>query len=265
MLLVPAMIAGLGLNVAAVAGEQQESPIVAAASVLIRRQDVALTPQAYLPLVARDYAPPPPPTTLITVPVRPGIDAVSWASGGPDHAAAYRGQNFGEPGYGLATTLFPLDYGSYWMQRSYLAVAIPPLDGEVISAGLSLVPCANWATYQDPLPPPVVSFHPGTWPGILAAGRVMWNAWESTRIGEYDTSAIFGLNCYAGETERVVIPLDAAYVRPGQVFKLVVRDSQHDVDLRAQYGNRNRTFGARALEYGATGDIWLEIALGGAP
>jgi hypothetical protein len=93
----------------------------------------------------------------------------------------------------------------------------------------------------------------------------MWNAWESTRIGEYDTSAIFGLNCYAGETERVVIPLNVEYVHPGQVLKLVVRDNQDDVDLRAQYGAHNRVFGARSLEYGATGDIWLEIAIGGAP
>ena len=208
----------------------------------------------YLPVVMRRYSSTVPAVAgVVTVPVT--IRSVHAA--GQDHAEAYDPSGSGVflDSPALVASLHTWDYGQYRIDRAYLVASIPD-HREVVTAALNLVPCAYWYTDQDPLPPPTMMLHPGTWPGFLADRQILWGAWDSDVIlGEFDTADIFGLDCYAGETQRTLIPLDPAYVHPGQALKLVLRDGEDHVDLRPAYGHKNRVFGAHDLG----GGVWLEI------
>jgi hypothetical protein len=212
----------------------------------------------YLPVVMHRYSSTVPAVAgVVTVPVT--IRSVHAA--GQDHAAAY------DPGGSgvfldsptLVASLHTWDYEQYRIDRAYLAADIPG-HGKVVTAALSLVPCAYWYTDQDPLPPPTMTLHLGTWPGFLADRQTLWGAWNpDVVLGEFDTADIFGLDCYAGETQRTLIPLDPAHVQPGHTLKLALRDGEDHVDLRPAYGHRNRVFGA----YDLGGGVWLEIGFAG--
>jgi hypothetical protein len=208
----------------------------------------------YLPAVMNRYSSTVPTVArIVTVPVT--IRSVHAA--GQDHAAAYdpAGSGVFLDSPALAASLHTWDYGQYRIDRAYLVADVPD-HGEVVTAALSLVPCASWYTDQDPLPPPTMTLHLGTWQDLLADRQALWGAWDSgVVLGEFDTTDIFGLDCHAGETQRTLIPLDPAHIHPGQALKLALRDGEDHVDLRPAYGHKNRVFGAHDLG----GQVWLEI------
>jgi len=79
-------------------------------------------------------------------------------------------------------------------------------------------------------------------------------------VGRYEAEG-FSPECLAGDPygpmTRTVIPLDPAWVVPGEVLKLVLRDSEDDVDLRPRYPAHSRFFADNSHFRGA----WLEIGL----
>jgi len=211
----------------------------------------------YLPVVMHQYSSTTPVMAgVVTVPVT----IMSVHAAGQDHAVAFDPTGGGVflDSPALVASLHTWDYGQYRIDRAYLAAEIPD-HGEVVTAALSLVPCAYWYTDQDPLPPPTMTLHLGTWPGFLADKRVLWGAWDFVAVvGTFDTTDVFGLDCYAGETQRTLIPLDPAHVHPGQILKLALRDGEDHVDLRPAHNYENRVFGA----YDLGGQVWLEIGFG---
>ncbi len=217
----------------------------------------------YLPVVMRNYAPPIQ-TVVVTVPVAECSNIIFVGSGGKTHAEAYDPSGSGvyaSPGCGLGAGIRTNDYGYYLMERGFLAAQIPDYGGRrVVTAGLNLIPYICYSV-GSPLPPPTVTLHPGTWEGFLPQnGRELWGAWLPQAVGRYASE--FSPECFTDDPSRpitrVVIPIDPAWVVPGKVLKLVLRDSEDDVDFRPRYPSHSRHF-FDASDY--QGGAWLEIGL----
>jgi hypothetical protein len=219
---------------------------------------VVVTPITYIFPIVFSSGASPAPTGALTVPV-----SLRWVqSTGEDHAEAYATTGVrASAGGWLNVNLETSTYGEYVIERSFAQASIPDLgSARVVSAGLSVVPCSEWHPLLDPLPAPVVSFHPGTWQGdVQAINRaVLWQSYdESTVIGSYDASDIYGTDCELSSPDRVVIPLDPAYITSGSAFRLAVRDHEDDVDLRPAFAAHSRRWRRRPSD-----PVWLEIGVG---
>lgn len=223
----------------------------------------AITVTVHLPLVTRAVISPAVVAThAITVPV---TTVVALGSSGPDHAAAFAPDGsgvFGDVGGWISTGVSPQDYGDYYLYRSFLEVAVPAFEGRVVSATLHLIPCTAWDTLYPPLPPATVTLHLGAWTTPMTATEpaALWGAWAPEPVvGRLPTD--YAVPCWeAGVILRdwVAWPLDAAVITPGGVLRLVVRDGEDHLDLRADHDRGNRWFYHPPAAAPAYLTLWVE-------
>jgi hypothetical protein len=225
----------------------------------------AITPVAtfYMPLITHESERLPHAGRVISVPVEHVVALSSW---GPDHAAAFAPDGsgvFGDAGDWLSVGIAPNDFGGTYLSRSYLEVRVPAIDGQVVSATLNLVPCTAWDTLHAPLPPATVTLHAGAWPNTLAATRLtdLWGAWRAPVLGQLTTA--YDAPCWDSVTETwawraIPLPLDA--LLSGRVLRLVVRDGEDQVDLRAAYMHGSRSVYHPPAAGSAYVELWLEVA-----
>jgi hypothetical protein len=222
------------------------------------------TATAYLPLITHSVVSAPLASVhVITVPVEHVVALSSW---GPDHAAAFAPDGsgvFGDAGDWLSVGIAPNDFGGTYLSRSYLEVLVPAFEGQVVSATLNLVPCTAWDTLHPPLPPATVTLHAGAWSNTLAATRLtdLWGAWTAPVLGQLMTA--YDAPCWDSVTETwawraVPLPLDA--LLSGRVLRLVVRDGEDQVDLRAAYAHGSRSVYHPPAAGSAYVELWLEVA-----
>jgi hypothetical protein len=200
----------------------------------------------HLPLITRGYMPPAMGVQqVISLPIEHSLALSSW---GPDHAAAFAPDGsglFGAGGEWISTGISPNDHGGTYLYRSYVEVAIPAYAGRVISASLNLVPCTSWNAYYSPLPAATVTLHRGTWRASLGELRSaeVWGAWEAPAVGQLVT--YHDPPCLDEGTatwSRTAIPLEPMLVAPETVLRLVLRDGEDHLDLRAAHPEGNRWF-----------------------
>ena len=226
---------GLCLTVPARGTDAAPTELPRAATVTLRLPLILRSPQTPTLSVQR----------MISVPIESSLALSSW---GPDHAAAFApdgGGLFGGGGEWISTGISPNDHGGTYLYRTYVEVAIPAFNGRVISASLDLVPCTSWNTYYSPLPAATVTLHRGTWRGSLGELRSaeVWGAWEAPAVGQLVT--YHDPPCLDDGTATwswAAIPLEPTLVAPETVLRLVLRDGEDHLDLRAAHPEGNRWF-----------------------
>lgn len=207
----------------------------------------------YLPVVFRNAYPFP--TQVITIPIaqwcvqsRDEWNAVLVGSAGHTYEEAVDPSGghvcsdlFAEQRL-LAWAAYEADYGTwYYLGRSFVDVAIPPLSGTVVTA--SLVYTGVVSGYAYPYAPPVVRLNVGTWPDSAFPDnlQVLWQSWRrdaflADYVSGFDTTD--SGDPYDSELlERVVLPLDVRYITPGGRLKFVwrFRDDEVGVSLPNVY------------------------------
>jgi PKD repeat protein len=165
----------------------------------------------------------------------------------------------------LASGSVVFSTAGYTVGRAYLAAEIPELGGAVAAARLRLRGC-RFAT--PGLPASTLIANPGTWAGALpdtGAGKtVIWPAFDAAHaVGTVPAGeAQNGTGCLPGD--EITVPLDPAYVRPGQVLRLVLRDSQDTRDLTQSYPvtaePQGRGLNVELAHLDAPG-AWLELTV----
>lgn len=208
--------------------------------------------RVYLPLVMTR------PSEIFSVPLRIpssyfGIEGESryYISWGYTPQQAYEG-NIGVAGIIARTTVQREYVGSntyYNIYRGFIEVEIPEFAGEVITAGLRLIPDSAGEAVKAP----VVGFYRGMWPdGAFPAStseaQTLWTAWTPDGlVGQFDTADDY---CFGAQTcefepgwepRYTLIPLDPECIVSGGRLKLVMRDMEDDKNVVELYGG-DRTF-----------------------
>ena len=153
----------------------------------------------------------------------------------------------------------------YTIGRGYLAADIPQVQGTIAAAKLRFQGCR----FGTPtLPDGSLVLNPGTWTGALPDTGVQKTASWSAFAGDQTVGTVpagqtqNGTSCIPGG--EVVVPLDPAYIRPGQVLRLVLRDSQDTVDLTTSYPAATDPQGRGGnleLLYLGTPSAWVELTV----
>jgi uncharacterized repeat protein (TIGR01451 family) len=208
-------------------------------------ETVGATTVIYMPIMVHNADMSPPlPTEVITVPLENNVMGFSMYG---DTFEEVDDCEYPDPkGRFLNVNINTDDYGVYHIRRSFFEVEIP--EGvEIISASVSAAMVASWNQYNEPLPTPTVSIHPGTWDGDMwsVPQCQIWGAFEREQVvGRYDTSPVYALldNHDLNPEERVSFPLDVSYLVPGQAARFVFRDSEDHLDLSGEDGNQRTVF-----------------------
>ena len=153
----------------------------------------------------------------------------------------------------------------YTVGRAYLAADIPQVQGTVSAARLRVHGC-RFAT--PGLPAGTMVLNAGTWSGALpdtgAQKPTFWTAFAANRtVGTAPAGEVQnGTGCIPGG--ELVVPLDPAYLHPGQTLRLVLRDSQDTADLTTLYPAAADPQGRGLnleLEHLGTPSAWVELTV----
>jgi len=208
--------------------------------------------RVYIPLAMVQKAPP---ARVFSIPLRApsdyfGIEGegryyISW---GYTPQEAYEG-HIGLAGIIAATKVereFVAGNTYYNIYRGFIEVEIPEFAGEVVTAGLRLIPNAHGEASKAP----IIGLYLGSWPdGVFPASvsqaGTLWTAWTpDSLVGQFDTTDIY---CFGFTTCEVdpsweprytVIPFDPRGIVPGERLKLVMRDMEDDKDVTVLYGGK---------------------------
>ncbi len=182
----------------------------------------------------------------LTIPLDLLNDARSLSSWGYNHQEAYdpSGSHVWDSTMGsFGMQVNPLDYGAYYITRSYVEVLIPTTTQVISAARLHVNPCVQ--AYS--MTAPIAQLHLAEWTSLTQSpDSSLWHSWTPVVIGALDTSLITS-DC--SSTETIAISLDTTYIVPGEALQFTMRDSEDHLDLRP---------GASEGDYRAFGHSWID-------